>query len=206
MTSSPEKDMSEARRSLSASSVEHYVAVTGAGSQGRFQCRQAELDLPPGQKWEECRRFSADVRRRLEDSSVVPAEVETGSSQSSTFLDSVREAMVSPRDRHEALFVHNAKRYRLTALRHADPGAAGRLAAKRLAAPAAHVQRLSGSIVDLAAGSRSGFQLWFEPGDASGLPLCFEFQPRSFLRLVFEWDRSAAAREPVTALFHKEGD
>ena len=204
MTSSPEKDIAEARRSLIAGGGEHYIAVTGEGSRGRFHCRRAEVDLPPGQKWEQCGQLSGDLRHRLEEPAALSADVETGNAQSSTFLDSVRQAMLSPRDRHEALFVHNAKRYRLTALRRPDPGVAAHLAAKGLTAPQAQVHRLSGSIADLAAGTRSGFQLWFDPADPSGLPLCFEFQPRSFLRLVFEWDGGAITQESVSALFHKE--
>jgi len=206
MTSSPEKDVAEARRSLAKSGEEHYVAVAGTGSQGRFHCRRVELDLPPGQRWEECRVLSTGVRRRLEEPAVLASEIDAGDAQSNTFLDSVRQAMVSVSDRHEALFVHNAKRYRLSAQRRTDTAATRRFATRGLVSSSAHVARISGSIADFASGGRTAFQLWFEPGDPTGLPLCFDFQPRSFLRLVFEWDRAGAARDSVSALLQKENE
>jgi len=203
MTSSPEKSVVEARRSLTQSNFTHYVGVTGAGSPGRFECHRLEFDLPPDRKWEECAQLASDVRRRLEEPGCAAAEIQTGEPEPNTFLDSVRRAMYGA-ERHESTFVHNAKRYRLTARRSADSAAALRLAAKGLTPPSALVQGLNATITEIASGSSTPFQVWFDPDDPSGLPLCFEFRPRSFLRLVFEWDRRVTEAPTVSSLFDKE--
>jgi len=179
MTSSPEKNVMEARRSLTQSTFTHYVGATGSGSHGRFQCRRMEFDLPPERKWEECPGLAVDVRRRLAEPGCVAIEIDTGEAEPNTFLDSVRRAMHGA-ELQEATFVHNAQLYRLTARRCADASAASRLAAKRLAAHSARVEELTGTIADLTAGGSTGFRLWFDPEDPTGLPLCFEFRRAPF--------------------------
>jgi len=191
MTTSQEKNLSEARGALAASgTMLPYKAAQGYGARGRFASRVDRLLFPAHYTWRDITRLIGEARREMLSNQSPLAEVDRASVGDApcTFLYAVRRALLDGATRTKAPFIFNGNAFTLDAAKENDAASAERFEAKKLIAPGRAVTRLNAAITALRSGEKTPFRLWYETGCEQIPPLRFEYQARSFLHLTFEAD------------------
>ena len=107
-----------------------------------------------------------------------------------TFLNSVRQAIVSDADLYDSRIVFNGKTFQFHASKRSDTKTGAEFEKNGLTAAAQSIMVLNGSLRNEKTNETTSFRLWFEKGSANFLPLRFEFKPKSYLRLVFDGEKA----------------
>ena len=107
-----------------------------------------------------------------------------------TFLNSVRQAIVSENENYRSRIVFNGKTFQFRAVKHGDAKTGAELERTGLTADAQSIVQLNGTLRNEKTNEATAFRLWFEKGSANFLPLRFEFRPKSYLRLVFDGEKA----------------
>ena len=195
MTASPEKDMAQARQALVRSGAAiPRIAAQGRADRSGFASRVDNLALPSRLTWRDADQLTAHVHEATANSTCLR---DTGRGAASTFLYSVRRAMLDLATETQTVLFFNCNQYGLTTRKEKDPAVAAGLAERGLTSTPDSVRRLSSVLTNLATGRQTPFSVWYETGSAGAPPLRFEYQVRSFLRLAFEAD-PVALRLPVS--------
>ncbi|MCU1260251.1 MAG: hypothetical protein JWO80_3136 [Bryobacterales bacterium] len=173
MTSSTEKSFEQAKKALDehAGSTVPYTATQGWADGGRFSCSLYHLLMPSRLTFSDCPQLIRHVRATVaaSDPPSEKRDIET-SNIPRTFLNSIREALLSRAIRTECDLIYNSKQYYMTTTKNVD-GAN---------------MRLNGTLQERGSDRRTPFQLWFKRDGKSFLPVRIEYRARPFLRLVFE--------------------
>jgi hypothetical protein len=167
MTSSPEKDLDQARKALhsgsSATSALGCSYATGTSLRAGTEATLKRLLLPAGKRW-------ADSAEILSSGEVEGAGVtQTASEPSGPYsglLYAVKRALADPALQTRADFAHNGEIHRLTTRK----------------APAS----MACGIWDKSGKKDSEFTVWPHPSDAHALPMRIDFRAKAYLRLTFE--------------------
>jgi len=203
MTASPEKDITQAKQALTTSGdVLPCIAAQGHGSRGTFASRVQNLELPSRLTWRDADKLAARVHDAIAGAPCLP-EGERGGA--STFLYSLRRAMLdSGAETPRALFF-NSKRFLLDTRKERDAAAGARLAERRVTTKPDSVMRLSAVLTNRATGHQTPFHVWYEEGSEGAPPLRFEYQAKSFLRLAFEADPAPPALKEQLVAKERQG-
>ncbi len=202
MTSSPEKDITQAKQALVKTDGEiPCTAAQGRGERGGFASRVENLTLPARLTWRDADQLTARVRDAAAGSPCAAGR-ENGHGAAATFLYLLRRAMLEAGPVTQANLFFNRKQYTLDTQKEADPATGARLAERRLTSAPDSIVRLSATLTNRATGHVTPFRVWYERGSESAPPLRFEYQVKSFLRLAFEADPAAPA--PPVKLVLKE--
>ncbi|HME06587.1 MAG TPA: hypothetical protein VKG25_06035 [Bryobacteraceae bacterium] len=186
MTASPEESVAEARKALASSGASiPYAAVEGVTSRGQHRNSKTKIFLPSSYTFAEWRTLRDRIRAAFYASDPSTTEI---AAPPRTLLYSVAQAIRRPAGRFETPYVYNGKQYHLKLEKTPDSGAGTAFVNKGLAASAAGVYLLRGSVKGLLSGRVTNFRLWIDDDSGTVLPLRIELQPRSFLRLAFEFD------------------
>ena len=173
MTSSTEKSFEQAKKSLDeqAGSIASYTATQGWADGGRFSCSLYHLSLPSRLTFSNCAQLIEHVRASVAagDPPSEKRDIET-TGIPKTFLNSIREALLSRAIRTECELIYNGKQYYMTTTKNLD----------------GINMRLNGTLQERGTDRRTPFQLWFERDGKSFLPVRIEHRARPFLKLVFE--------------------
>jgi hypothetical protein len=192
MTTSQEKNLDQAKRALvSDSSSVAYSAAQGFGQGGKFASRVDRLRFPARYTWRDIPELIGKAREEMAGDGSELREVNAEGAQLSTFLYSVRRALLDPKPKAATQIFFNSKRFELQTWKEKDASAGAHFAAKKLAS-AGSVIRLNALLTEHRTGEKTPFRLWYEEGSEKYPPLKFEYQARSFLRLSFEADGAAA--------------
>jgi len=184
MTSSEEKNLSQARSALASGKPNGLTAIRGRIEAGRVWNRLLRLPGPLGANWRRIGELSGGIRAQLDAAPGSDPEV-TGASKPWTFLYSIRHAMRAPSDRGERCFVHNGELYTLRVVSQRDSSYGAKAARSGIAA-AEDVVAMTGHIRAASGRNVSTFRIWFDSSSPQPVPIRFDFSPRSFLRLSFE--------------------
>jgi hypothetical protein len=187
MTSSPETTLDGAKAKLGASGDGAALDVMHvSGRDGRFRVAEWQERIPANYRWTEGVEIAERYRAIPRESGFPVKRHDVTLRETNTFLNAVREAILSPALESKATFVHNGKAYRLETRKQSDRDAGSKFEEKAITASAGRVVRLTGKIQALHSGERSTFRLWYEAGGETAFPIRFEFRARSFLKLAFE--------------------
>jgi hypothetical protein len=172
MTSSPEKNLDQAKKSFEARGALQAISIAhGKSTKNGYEASLDHLTVSAKATWIDGPRVMDELRPKLS------ALKEAGAKLHEVyppFLHAVCGAMKRGAPNSESAFLHNAKLYRL----------------RTKTSPVPQGQLLIGKIAENGSKDESEFRVWFDPQDSTGLPLRFEFRPKSFLHLVFEQDTS----------------
>ncbi len=169
MTSSPEKNLAQAKQSFVASSSVSFSASHGRTAEGEYTSVIDHIALPGAHTWFDCRQVADTLKQSFSQA----ASHKRSGAALATFLYAVRE-LVLHRSSNQIEFLHAAKIYRLTSS-WPNP------------------TLLEGTIHDDSGRVTSQFRVQIDPNDPAALPVHFEFRPKSFLTLRFQ------RTEPQTA-------
>jgi hypothetical protein len=199
MSTSPEKDLDQAKQSLQAANATSPLsAICGSAGGGRFNARLYRTTYPASLGWRDCPALAEKMRALLSRSDLSGAVVRQGRAEEArTFLYAVRQALLSPHSKRVVPFLYNGTTYMLETRREADARMGRRFLENRLVSAPEHVIQLRGTLNNIESRSKSEFRLWYESGIDPLLPVRFEYRPRSFLHLAFEYDPTVA--EPAAA-------
>jgi hypothetical protein len=188
MTSSSEKNFDQAKKSFTAEGSKQvpYTATLGQAGGGRFPSTIYRMSFPNTMTWADCPRLIRDVRAAIENSSGTPLE-SVSYRTLNTFLNSVRQALLSAELKTLGTLVYNGKLYTLETEKQPDGNG---------------TTRLNGTLHETATGQKFTFRLWYEKDGDSFLPVRIEYRAKSFLKLIFEKDPDA--RQPPITMFLKE--
>lgn len=169
MTSAPEKNATEARRSWSEKTPGAATVTHGQVKPEGATAVVAHMGLRRARDWTKAGEVLEEFRNLAQDSAS-----RRGAPPAPTFLYALREQICNPAVEASGRIFHAGKLYTLRTQKesadskHWPPGTV----------------QLNGWIRN-PEGHDSAFKVWLEPGGV-GLPLAFEFRPRSFLELTFE--------------------
>ncbi len=175
MSSSPEKNLAEARQAFSAQEV---VPLTVALGRSSAQGRAAEVQhhkVPGTYTWRNCQEIADRLRSQ---DSVSGAPLSAGAAVLPTFLFALRRAVIS-NDGRPVRYAHNAKLYHLKTRTEAKPSA-GHIA-------------VTGHITSEGEPGQTDFNLWLPDNNPAALPLRIQWRARSFLLLTLEADAASQA-------------
>ena len=198
MTSSGEKDFSEAKRSLSESRQSFvdpaakpvpYSATEGVAGPGAWTFSLSRLLMPARWTFTDCGQLNTQVKAAMAaDRDPVKTEHRfAGGAVPNTFLNSLRHALRDARESTSHQLVYNGKSFRMHCVKQHD----GRLL------------RLNGTLEEASTGHVTPFRLWYERDSPNYLPVRIEYKAKSFLRLVFEMNPHWEGPSP-SYLFNKE--
>lgn len=205
MTTSPEKSLSQAEKSLdNAAEMVPFSAIQGFAGGGKFHNRLLRTMFPARLRWNDCPALASTIRGLFGQANPPDVVVsEHPAEHARPFMYAVHHAILDSRPDCEAPFLYNGRRYGLRAQTQPDASAGKRFTERKLVAAPDRIMRLNGVMTNLEDGSKSEFTLWFERGGDSGLPIRFEFRARAFLRLIFEHDPSLTEPQMIP-LFEQE--
>jgi hypothetical protein len=169
MTSSPEKNLAQAKQSFVESKSVSFSADHGRTAEGEYTSVVDHIALSGARTWFDCRQVADSLKQSF--SQAAPHK-RTGGALA-TFLYAARDAVLR-RVPCQIEFLHAAKIYRLTS---AWPNPA----------------LMEGTIRDDSGHVTSQFKVQIDRNDPTAMPLYFEFRPKSFLTLRFQ------RTEPQTA-------
>ncbi|MBV8895698.1 MAG: hypothetical protein JO051_04235 [Acidobacteriaceae bacterium] len=168
MSSSPEKDLAEARQAFASQAVVPLTIALGRSS-AQGSCAQVQHDKVPGAyTWRNCQ----DIANRLR--SQVPASLAPALSVAPilpTFLFAVRRAMLAD-DGVPVRYAHNARLYHVKTRIERHPNSD-------------HVA-VTGTISSESERGQTEFNLWLRADNRSALPIRIQWRARSFLVLTLE--------------------
>jgi hypothetical protein len=211
MTTSREKDLSQARVALQTSAdMVPYSASQGIGTKGDFHSRVDRLEFANRYTWHDVAALVEQARHAMAEDAGGNAHgaVDTTKVQNdrpATFLYMVRRAMLDPRPRTTGFLVFNNKHFQLDAQKEPDEAAGTYFSAKHQQTSVSIV-RLSAVLTEKRTGEKTPFRLWYQAGAEQMLPLRFEYQAKSFLRLTFEADVRAETPPIRFAFKHSRED
>ncbi len=169
MTSSPEKNLAQAKQSFLESKSVSFSADHGRTAEGEYTSVVEHIALSGAHTWFDCRQVADSLKQSF---SQAPPHKRTGGALA-TFLYAAREAVLR-RVPCQIEFLHAAKIYRLSS---AWP----------------NPSLMEGTIRDESEHVTSQFKVQIDRNDPASMPLYFEFRPKSFLTLRFQ------RTEPQTA-------
>ena len=195
MTTSQEKNLDQAKRALESSGeVVPYTAAQGCGKRGRFASRVERLQFPSRYTWRDVEALVEKARDAMASSGPLP-DGQAPAPEASTFLYSVRRALLDPDRRSVSCLFFNGKQFRLETQKEADPAAGAHFTSRRLVARPEDVLRLDATLTNQHTGEKTPFRIWYDAGAGHEPPLRFDYHAKSFLRLTFEADGPAVAKE-----------
>jgi hypothetical protein len=112
-----------------------------------------------------------------------------------TFLNCLRQAILSETPAYQGRIVFNGKIFHFQAEKRHDVKTGADLRKIGLTSSPDHVVQLSGALRNEKTNEVTNFRLWFEKGSANFLPLRFEFKAKPYLRLVFDQETVVAAQQ-----------
>lgn len=178
MTSSPEKTLDQAHRSLRASSDAITLSVAhGRSTRDRQSASLEHVNLPGHATWMDGPELADNLQPQT---SGWPLKEQAQSEAVATFLFAVRQAVRAGQPTRRCPFVHNGSRYALE---------------MTTAGPQSGMQgtkTFCGRFRKELETASTDFTLWYGGHDPSLLPMRFDFRPKSFLRLTFEEDPALA--------------
>src|ERR1017187_7392182 len=136
MTTSREKDLSQARVALQTSpDAVPYSASQGAGLNGDFRSRTDRLEFPNRYTWHDVAHLVEQARRAMvggagETSRRFSPSGHAQDDRPATFLYMVRRAMLDPQPRTTGSLVFNGKHFQLDTQKEKDEAAVNYFAAK----------------------------------------------------------------------------
>jgi hypothetical protein len=176
MTSSPEKDMNQARQSFTGAPRPLSFSVShGRSTREEYSAVVDRLSMPGSHTWFDCGQIAESLRGAVSQA----AASKQNEGALPTFLVAVRSAALNKAP-YQTEFLQAGKIHRLKTSWDGKT---------------ANHQVLNGHIHDLDGRPASGFKVVFDGGDSSGMPLSIEFKPKSFLTLRFE--RTTPQHGPV---------
>jgi hypothetical protein len=190
MTANGEESLSDAKAALETKGGQNvpFVAARAVIDQQKTDYSVRHMLLPSS-----FRGSNADEllqRVQAEFALAAPGQVDKteqlNGQSTGTFLNSLRQAIVTDADSYDSRIVFNGKTFRFRALKRNDTKAGAEFQKGGLTESAQNVMMLNGSLRNEKTNETTTFRLWFEKGSANFLPLRFEFKPKSYLRLVFD--------------------
>jgi hypothetical protein len=180
MSSSTEENYDQARTALKkAGGAGHYTAAQARITQAHSSSSLHRLVFDQPFDWNRRNEF-LDRAKAAVSSNRHCVRRDEGATANRTFLLAMHDAIVSAAQHTSAEYFYNSQRYRLTSKRDRDAGMGEQLKL------GGNIDRISGTIQNVATGKKTQFRVWVDRTDHSGLPVRMEYQARSFLRLVFE--------------------
>jgi hypothetical protein len=200
MTASGEESFSDAKAALDAKTGDRvaFVAARAVIDQEKTRYSVRHMLLPSSYRGSNADQLLQQVQAEF----ATPAGGQSDKTEplngqaTGTFLNSVRQAILSDGDHYRSRIVFNGKTFQFNADKRADSKTGAELRKVGLTLAPESVTLLNGSLRNEKTNEVSNFRLWFERGSENFLPLRFEFKPKSYLRLVFDG-------EPVPSLTSK---
>jgi hypothetical protein len=190
MTASAEESFNDAKAALNATNSPQvpFVAARAAINQQKTIYSVRHLLLPSSYRGSNADQLLEQVQAEFAAPRLGQAEKsETHEGAApGTFLNSLRQAILSAGATYENRIVFNGKTFQFYASKRPDAKTGGELHRVGLTTSPDAIMRLSGVLRNEKTNEVSGFRLWFEQGSANFLPLRFEFRPKPYLRLVFD--------------------
>ena len=199
MTANGEESLSQAKAALdSAQKVElPFVAVHAFVNRRGMSYSVRHLLLPSFYRGSNADQLLKQMQ--AEFTTPQPGEEEKTESvsgqPSETFLNSLRQAILTEAADYQSRIVFNGKIFRFQAAKHQDPKTGADLQKAGLTNSPDLVVQLSGVLRNEKTNEVTNFRLWFEKGAANFLPLRFEFKAKSYLRLVFDQEPPPAPEQ-----------
>jgi hypothetical protein len=199
ITSSPEKEVAEARRAIeeSGSAAVTYRAAEGRIRSGVETSRKASLTLEDRRTWTEIGSLRDHVRTAFLADSAAEVQTRKREGAPATFLFSLLSAAWGRESTFEASYSYLSKDYLMRIEKRPDPEAGRRLAEQSLTDSPDTVVQFKGSIYEMEKKKTVRFKLWAEDAGKPHLPIRFEYRARPFLRVSFERDSSPSAASPT---------
>jgi hypothetical protein len=197
ITSSPEKDVAEARRAIekSGQTAATYSAAEGHIRSGIETSRKSSLTLSDSPTWTQTGLLRKHIRTAFLDDKEAEVHTRKREGLPATFLFSLLSAVCDRKNTFEACYSYLARDYRIRVEKRPDPEEGRLLAQDGLTGSPDTVVVLKGTIQELEKNKSFKFRLWTEDTGRPELPIRFEYRVRSFLRLSFERDSSQASAD-----------
>lgn len=192
MTSSPEEDVSSAKKSLdtSGTGTQLFATVSGHVTSAEAVSHRTKTQMPSSYVHADFQKILDGVRAAILGVGDNTPRPELLASKSTgvvlTFLQAIRQGTRSTRGEYEADFYYKGELHHLKLQKHSDPDRGRKLAAKGLTGAPEKVVRFDGKTNTVGSSKTTGFSFWIEDAPGPRLPLLIQWQPRSFLRLSFE--------------------
>jgi hypothetical protein len=189
MTASAEESLSDAKAALDSKTGERtaFVAVRGTVGQEKTVYSVRNVLLPSSYGGSTADQLLERVEAEL---SPPLAQVENNESANGhatgTFLNSLREAILSAESTYRNRIGFNGKTFEFHASKRLDARTGSALRHAGLTTLPDAIVELTGVLRNEKTNEATTFHLWFEQGAANFLPLRFEFKAKSYLRLVFD--------------------
>jgi len=198
MTANAEDSFRDAKAALNSTTGAQvaFVAARAVINQQKTSYSVRHMLLPSSYRGSNADQLLEQVQAEFAAPLVGQSEkTETlNGSATSTFLSSLRQAILAAGDAYQSRIVFNGKIFQFHASLHPDAKTGVELQRAGLTASPDAITQLSGVLRNEKTNEISTFRLWFEQGSPNFLPLRFEFKPKSYLRLVFDEDPSAPAQ------------
>ena len=176
MSSSPEKNFSEARQAFAAQEVVPLSIAAGRSSQSGCVAEVRHDKVPGNYDWRKCQQIVDHIRNEWSPS----AETHAASAALPTFLFAARSAL-QINNNEPVRYTHNAKFYHLKTRADANPHEG-------------HVA-VTGRIFSESDHGETEFKLLLPANDPAALPTRIQWKARSFLMLTLEADAAATLPE-----------
>jgi hypothetical protein len=190
MTANGEESLSEAKAELDSTSDGQvaFVAARAAISRQKTCYSVRHLLLPSSYRGSNADQLLEQVQAEFAAPPAGQAEkTETlDGAPTGTFLNSLRQAILTAGDSYQSRIVFNGKTFQFKAAKRPDGKTGAELRRAGLTASPEAIVQLSGILRNEKTNEVTTFRLWFEQGLANFLPLRFEFKAKSYLRLVFD--------------------
>jgi hypothetical protein len=190
MTASGEESLSDARTALNSKAADQvpFVAARALINLEKTSYSVRHMLLPSSYRGSNADELLQQVRAEFAAPATGQGEkTETLSGKATgTFLNSLRQAILTEDDTYESRIVFNGKTFKFRAAKRADAKASAELRKAGSISLADGITQLNGVLRNEKTNEVSNFRLWFEQGSANFLPLRFEFKPKAYLRLVFD--------------------
>jgi len=190
MTASAEESLEDAKTALHSKKTGDvsFVAARAFVNQGQMSYSVRHLLLPASYRGSNADQLLNEVQAEFakpQASQLEKTEVFQGQ-PASTFLNSLRQAILTEPQTFRSRIVFNGKTFQFLAEKHLDRHTGSELRKAGLTASPEAVVQLTGTLRNEKSNEITNFHLWFEKGTANFLPLRFEFKAKPYLRLVFD--------------------
>jgi hypothetical protein len=200
ITANKEESLSEGRAALNAGATGEVpvTAVQAFMNQERSSYTTRQMLVPSSDGASSADQFLKQVQAEFAEPGQKDEKTESfGSQAAGTFLNCLRQAILTAEPAYQSRIVFNGNLFRFQAGKHPDPKTGADLRKEGLTPSPDLIIQLSATLTNEKTNEVTNFRLWFEKGAANFLPLRFEFKAKPYLRLVF--DQEPAAAQQLTA-------
>ena len=194
MTANGEESLNDAQAALNSKTGDRvpFIAARASINTEKTSYSVRHMLLPSSYRGSNADQLLEQVRAEFAIPSAGQAEKTEALNgpATGTFLNSLRQAIVTEGETYQSRIVFNGKTFQFHAVKRTDAKAGAELRKAGLTSSRG-VTQLNGALRNEKTNEVSIFHLWFEQGSENFLPLRFEFKPKSYLRLVFDTEPPA---------------